>query len=88
MRWGGAKDACVIEVKFDPRDMKRKNRHWYNRGDEYSRAEFDVCFIVGAGLKFEIRSLDGLRCQANHEIQVQWDPAPAEEQTNGISQQE
>ncbi len=55
--------------------MKRKNRHWYNLGQEYNRAEFEVRILVGAGLTFEIWSKDGIRSQQHNEIHVDWESA-------------
>lgn len=42
----GAHVVCEVETTLRPSDMKRKNRHWYNFGDEYNRAEFEVRLIV------------------------------------------
>ena len=69
----GAKEVCAVEAVLDPRDMQRKNRHWYNLGREYNRAEFEVRMLVGAGLRFEIWNKDGMRRSRTHqEIEVQW----------------
>lgn len=76
MRRAGAKEVCGVETILNPRDMKRKNRHWYNFGTEYNRAEFEVRVLVGTGLRFEIWSKDGLRRSREHEeIEVQWEHA-------------
>ena len=70
-----------------------KNRHWYNFGKEYNRAEFEVRLLAQTGLRFEIWNKDGLRRSRDHdEIEVQWEsadgrlppPPPAQEQGYGI----
>lgn len=68
-----AREVCAVEAMLNPRDMKRKNRHWYNLGQEYNRAEFEVRMIVGTGLKFQIWSKDGVRSRDHEEIEVQWE---------------
>ena len=73
MRREGAREVCAVETVLSPEDMKRKNRHWYNFGTEYNRAEFEVHLIVGAGLKFQIWSPEGVRSRDHDEIQVQWE---------------
>ena len=73
LRREGAREVCAVETILNPRDMKRKNRHWYNLGREYNRAEFEVRLIVGTGLKFQIWSKDGIRSRDHDEIEVQWE---------------
>ena len=68
----GAKEVCGVETMLDPRDMKRKNRHWYQFGREYNRAEFEVRVLVGTGLRFEIWSKDGIRSREHEQIEIQW----------------
>ncbi len=75
MKRDGAKEVCAVEAILNPRDMKRKNRHWYNFGREYNRAEFEVRLIVGTGLKFQIWSRDGIKSRDHEEIEVQWENA-------------
>ena len=75
MRRDGAKEVCAVEAILHPRDMKRKNRHWYNMGKEYNRAEFEVRMIVGTGLRFQIWSRDGVRSRDHEEIEVMWENA-------------
>lgn len=40
----GAHILCSVEsvLKDSGVDMKTKNRHWYNLGEKYVRAKFDV----------------------------------------------
>ena len=69
----GAKSVCAVESVLSHRDMKKKNRHWYNRGPEYYRAEFDMRVIIGAAdLKFEMLGKDGVVSKPHSEVQVQW----------------
>jgi len=69
----GAKPVCAVESVLSHRDMKKKNRHWYNRGPEYYRAEFDMKVIIGAAdLKFEMLGKDGVVSKPHSEVQVQW----------------
>lgn len=93
MRGEGASEVCAVEVVLNHGDMKRKNRHWYNLGKEYNRAEFEVRMLIGAGLRFEIWSKDGLRSKTHDEIEVEWESAdgktgpaltPAQEHGYGI----
>ncbi|KAK5175057.1 uncharacterized protein LTR77_000194 [Saxophila tyrrhenica] len=56
----GAREVAGIETILNPKDMKRKNRHWYNFGREFNRAEF------------ELRVLDGMRSREHDEIEVDW----------------
>jgi len=85
MRHGGASIVCSIETVLHARDMKRKNRHWYNFRDEYNRAEFEIRMIVGTGLRFEIWSADGMiRSRNQDEIAVQWAP-PNQEEHNRLT---
>ena len=69
--------------------MERKNRHWYDIGPEYKKAEFLVKVIIGAAdLKFQIWTKDNRLCSADHEdIQVRWDPpwlhSAADDEPNG-----
>ena len=68
----GAREVCGVETMLNPRDMKRKNRHWYSLGREYNRAEFEVRMLIGTGLRFEIWSKDGIRSREHDEIQIDW----------------
>lgn len=75
----GAKSVCAVESVLSHRDMKKKNRHWYNRGPEYYRAEFDMRVIIGAAdLKFEMLGKDGVVSKPHSEVQVQWATATKE----------
>jgi hypothetical protein len=73
LKRAGAREICGVEAILNPRDMKRKNRHWYEFGKEYNRAEFEVRMIIGTGLRFEIWSKDGIRSREHDEIEVQWE---------------
>ena len=91
LRRDGAREVCAVEAILSPQDMKRKNRHWYNLGREYNRAEFEVRLIVGTGLKFQIWNADGIRSRDHEEIEVQWEsvdgrmpPPPANPEGLGI----
>lgn len=72
LKWEGAQNVCGVETILNPRDMKRKNRHWYDIGKEYNRADFEVRVLVGTGLRFEIWSKDGIRSREHDEIEVDW----------------
>jgi hypothetical protein len=75
----GAKSVCAVESVLSYRDMKKKNRHWYNFGPEYYRAEFDMKVIIGAAdLKFEMLGKDGVVSRPHSEVQVQWAAATRE----------
>jgi hypothetical protein len=69
------KEVCDVDANLDGTDMKTKNRHWYNRGLKYLRADFDVKTVIGpADLKFQIWSKGGV-CNRDHDsIDVRWDP--------------
>lgn len=73
LKKGGAREICAVETMLHPRDMKRKNRHWYNIGKEFNRAEFEVRMLIGAGLRFEIWSRDGIRSRDHEEIDIKWE---------------
>ena len=69
----GARPVCAVESILSDRDMKKKNRHWYNMGPEYYRAEFDMKVIIGAAdLKFEMLGKDGVVSKPHNEVEVQW----------------
>lgn len=72
LRQGGARHVCDLEFSLHPKDLKRKNRHWYDLAREYSRAEFEVRMLVGTGLRFEVWGSDGLRSRTHEEIAVDW----------------
>ncbi|USW48993.1 hypothetical protein Slin15195_G023120 [Septoria linicola] len=74
MRRGGVKKVCQIEFVVAPDHLKPKNRHWYNRGKKYYRAEYEVRAIIAAGLSFQIWGQDGLLSKSHDEIEVQWQP--------------
>jgi hypothetical protein len=69
----GAQQVCAVESVLSERDMKLKNRHWYNFGPKYLRAEFLVQIIIGAAnLKFQIVGKDGVVSRGPDEVEVQW----------------
>lgn len=68
-----AREVCAVETILHPRDMKRRNRRWYDLQKEYNLAEFEVRLIVGTGLRFQIWSKDGVRSRDHEEIMVQWE---------------
>lgn len=75
----GAKRLCEVEsaLKDKGLEMKLKNRHWYNRGEKYLRARFDVKVILGAAdLKFALQTKDKKVLSNNHDpIEVKWEAA-------------
>lgn len=74
----GAHRLCRVESQL-PQNMKIKNRHWYNRGPKYSRADFDVQVIVGAAdLKFQTLDRNGVLSQSHDTIAVEWVATPRE----------
>jgi hypothetical protein len=69
----GSRAVCAVESLLSDRDMKKKNRHWYNLGPPYHRAEFDMKVIIGAAdLKFEMVGKDGVASRPHDEVAVQW----------------
>ena len=69
------KSVCDVDANLSGIDMKVKNRHWYNQGPKYLRAEFDVKTVIGpADLKFQVWAKNGV-CSRDHDaINVKWDP--------------
>ncbi|OQV00389.1 hypothetical protein CLAIMM_05890 [Cladophialophora immunda] len=68
----GAQLVCKVESQL-PQDMKRKNRHWYNVGPEYLRADFDMQVLIGpADLKFQTLGRDGVMSRGHESIDVEW----------------
>ena len=91
LKWPGAKAICAVESVVQEKDMKLKNRHWYNSKPRYFRAEFSVRVLIGqASLKFEVVGKDGV-ISANHEdIKVEWimstsEQEEAKEKVNKVS---
>lgn len=69
----GSNSVCSVESVLSHQDVKKKNRHWYNLGPEYYRAEFDMRVIVGAAdLKFEMLGKDGVVSRPHDQVEVQW----------------
>ena len=73
----GARRLCDVESVLKDRgvEMKLKNRHWYQRGEKYLRAKFDIKVILGAAdLKFQLQSKTKDILSKDHdEIQVKWE---------------
>ena len=73
----GARRLCDVESVLKDRgvEMKLKNRHWYQRGEKYLRAKFDIKVILGAAdLKFQLQSKTKDVLSKDHdEIQVKWE---------------
>lgn len=69
----GVRGMCKVKSRLPP-DMKMKNRHWYNAGSQYLKAEFDMQVIIGpADLKFQtLSSKDGVLSQTHDNIDVEW----------------
>ncbi|KAI9763868.1 MAG: hypothetical protein M1840_009052 [Geoglossum simile] len=58
--------------------FKKKNRHWYNKGNAYYRASYSMHVVIGsADLRFELW-MDGTRHSEGVPIRVQWDPVVKE----------
>ncbi|MCJ1381372.1 hypothetical protein MMC17_004482 [Xylographa soralifera] len=76
MKWDGADDLCSLEAELVEREMKLKNRHWYQVGPRYLRADFFVNIVIGvAELKFQLLDKDGLKRGENQDtIEVEWGP--------------
>lgn len=73
MKSHGVKPLCSVESILDRGDMKLKNRHWYNLGPKYYRAEFELRVLVGpADLKFQMWGRNGRLSRDHEDIQVQW----------------
>lgn len=73
MHRDGWRAVCQVEAGLNTRDMKLKNRHWYNCKPKYWLADFDVKVIVGsADLRFEMSGKDGVISKTHEQIAVQW----------------
>lgn len=73
----GAKRLCEVESVLENKgvEMKVKNRHWYNRGNEYVRAKFNIKVILGAAdIKFQLQTKDEKVFSNTHDtIEVRWE---------------
>ena len=67
--------------------MKLKNRHWYQRGEKYLRAKFNVKVILGAAdLKFQLQTKDKVVLNNDHDmIEVKWEE-PKQNPGNDVSE--
>jgi hypothetical protein len=73
MKSKGVKVLCSLESVLDRADLKLKNRHWYNFGPLYYRAEFELRILIGpADLKFQMWGKTGQLSKAHEDIGVQW----------------
>ena len=74
----GVTRLCSIAavLKDQGVDMKLKNRRWYNRGEKYLRANFDIKVILGAAdLKFQLVTKNERVFSEKHDpIEVKWEP--------------
>jgi len=65
--------VCAVESVIKDKDMKLKNRHWYNSKPKYFRAEFSVKVLISqASLKFEVVGKDGIISATHNDIKVEW----------------
>lgn len=88
----GAKRLCDVEsvLKDKGVEMKLKNRHWYNRGNEYVRVKFNIKVILGAAdIRFQLQTKDRKVFSNNHDtIEVKWEAlkrTPAEDGNGSIA---
>ena len=78
MKWanetGAVKSICKVNAELAGMTLKEKNRHWYNFGPRYKRAEFDVRTVIGAAdLRFAVYDKQGkMRGQTVDAIDVNW----------------
>lgn len=83
----GAKRLCDVEavLKDTGVEMKRKNRHWYSRGNQYLRARFNIKVIVGAAdIKFQLQTKDQKVFSNDHDtIEVRWEASKRTNAQNG-----
>lgn len=84
----GVQRVCKVESSL-PQDMKLKNRHWYNAGPQYLRAEFDMQVLIGpADLKFQTLSKDGIISRDHAAINVEWSPSSKDASQPNIAELE
>ncbi|KAI9738416.1 MAG: hypothetical protein M1834_008919 [Cirrosporium novae-zelandiae] len=77
LKQNGVRSLCDIEYKLKGSiGMKPRNRHWYNRGQKYIFAEFNIRVILGpADIKFQLETKEGEVCNKPHQaVEVTWDP--------------
>ncbi|MCJ1406143.1 hypothetical protein MMC19_000208 [Ptychographa xylographoides] len=76
LKWGGADQICSVEAELVEREMKVKNRHWYQFGPRYLRADFAINVVIGvADLKFQLLDKEGLKRGENENpVEVEWGP--------------
>jgi hypothetical protein len=85
MKYEGARTVCTVESLLSEHDLKLKNRHWYNLGPQYWRAEFKVKILIGAAdLRFQLLGKTGTISKKHDDIEVHWAaPSPG---ANGSAQ--
>lgn len=85
----GARRLCDVESVLKDRgvEMKLKNRHWYQRGEKYLRAKFDIKVILGAAdLKFQLQSkTKDILSKEHDEIQVKWELPRQDSADDGLA---
>lgn len=68
---------CDVESILQDKgvEMKLKNRHWFQRGEKYLRAKFNIKVILGAAdLKFQLQTKDRTVLSNDHDaIDVKWE---------------
>ena len=69
-------ELCTLSSSLRLVPLKMKNRHWYNAGAEYLRADFDLKVVFGAAdIKFQLLTKSGKVISDSHNnIEVKWEP--------------
>ena len=70
-------NLCTLSSSLRLVPLKMKNRHWYNVGTEFLRADFDLKVVFGAAdIKFQLLTKSGKVVSDNHDdIEVKWEPS-------------
>lgn len=73
---------CIVEADLRFIDKVAKNAHWWQLGEKYELAEFDLRLIAGAAdLKFQLWNNGRLVTGHNERVAVDWGlDAPVMEQ--------
>jgi hypothetical protein len=70
------KTICVIEARLDNVTRIVKNRHWWNSGERYELAFFEIQLIPeSTSLKFRLLSDGKLLNSEQDKVTVTWDTA-------------
>ena len=78
MKWaketGAVRSVCNVNAQLGGMILKEKNRHWFNFGPRYKRAEIEVRTLIGpADLKFQVYDKAGkMRSEVHDAIDVKW----------------